>query len=73
MFYLLYRIRGSNKYWIVKKDDDMKYLMENHKNLKFNTKEEYTVIDSNNIHDDFYFDSFELFTFNKKCKIIYKK
>jgi hypothetical protein len=73
MFYLLYRIRGTDQYWIVKKDDDMNYLIENHKNLKYSSKEEYTIVNNNNINDNFYFDSFELFTFNKKCKVIYRK
>jgi hypothetical protein len=73
MFYLLYRIRYTNKYWIIKKDDDQNYLMENHRNLKYSKQEEYTVVNSNNIHDNFYFDSFDLFTFNKKCKVIYRK
>ena len=72
MFYLLYRICGTDKYWIVKKDDDMNYLIENHKNLKYSSKEEYTIVNNNNINDNFYFDSFELFTFNKKLlKIIF--
>ena len=73
MFYLLYRIRGSNNYWIVKKDDDMNYLIENHKNLKYSSKEEYTIVNNNNINDNFYFDSFDLFRFDRKCKILYKK
>lgn len=72
MFYLLYRIKGNNKYWIVNKNNDKEYLMENHKNLKTNNKEEYTLVDSKNMHDNFYFDSFELFKFNENCKVIYR-
>ena len=51
----------------------MNYLIENHKNLKYSSQEEYTIVNSSNINDNLYFDSFDLFTFNKKCKVIYKK
>ena len=51
----------------------MNYLIENHKNLKYSSKEEYTIVNNNNINDNFYFDSFDLFRFDRKCKILYKK
>ena len=73
IYYLLYKIKNSNILWIVKIDEDLDIILQNHKKIINTDNEDYIVVKRTQPYDFKFalFKQFKIFILTDDCEIIY--
>ena len=73
IYYLLYKIKNSNILWIVKIDENLDIILENHRKIKNTDYEDYIVVKKSQPYDLKFsiFKQFNIFIVKDDYEIIY--
>lgn len=70
IYYLLYKIKNTDTLWIVKHNEDLNIILENHKKIKDTNNEDYIIIKKLETYY-YHFKQFCIFLNTDDCKIVY--
>lgn len=73
IYYLLYKIKNSNIWWIVKIDENLDIILENHRKINNTDYEDYIVVKKSQPYDLKFsiFKQFNIFVLKDNYEIIY--